>query len=190
VRSTNGLGADLLAVCVKDSLAIGMANTIAEAAIDANAPLDDSDDGAAGPVDSDEETGAIMIALAHWAPASAPLIPTVPLAPQRRRYQLARLREQLSNATSGGTINIFGVGFKNGIPVPAAVGDVDADADADADAEADEDDETHLNAAKLDGLEAAAAAIAQTQQSAARRQSGYGTVVLPPQRKISLTVRA
>jgi SAGA-associated factor 73 len=37
--------------------------------------------------------------------------------PIRRLYQLARLREQLDNATNGGTVNIFKVVSKNGEPL-------------------------------------------------------------------------
>jgi SAGA-associated factor 73 len=87
-----------------------------EAAIDANAPLEDEDDPAAGPVDSDEETAAVMASLSHWAPR--PWIDQAPLLPIKRRYQLARLREQLDNATSGGTVNIFRVTSKNGVELP------------------------------------------------------------------------
>jgi SAGA-associated factor 73 len=40
--------------------------------------------------------------------------------PIKRQYQLARLREQLDNATSGGTVNIFKVVSKNGEPLKEA----------------------------------------------------------------------
>jgi len=83
-----------------------------KAAIDANAPLEDEDEANAGPVDSDEETAAVMSALSHWRPQ--PLVPQPVLMPIKRQYQLARLREQLDNATSGGTVNIFKVVSKNG----------------------------------------------------------------------------
>lgn len=75
--------------------------------MDANAPLEDDDDTNNGPVDSDEETGAVMNALAHWNPQ--PLIPQPVFAPIRRQYQLARLHEQLQMATNGGRTNIFKV---------------------------------------------------------------------------------
>jgi SAGA-associated factor 73 len=75
--------------------------------LDANAPLEDDDDANNGPVDSDEETGAVMNALAHWNPQ--PLIPQPVFAPIRRQYQLARLHEQLQMATNGGRTNIFKV---------------------------------------------------------------------------------
>ncbi|KAM0247724.1 hypothetical protein ACHAQJ_009755 [Trichoderma viride] len=78
-----------------------------KAALDANAPLEDDDDANNGPVDSDEETGAVMNALAHWNPQ--PLIPQPVFTPIRRQYQLARLHEQLQMATNGGRTNIFKV---------------------------------------------------------------------------------
>ena len=87
-------------------------NTPPEAAIDANAPLEDEDDANAGPIDSDEETALVMTALSKWNPQ--PYLPQPVLLPIKRQYQLARLREQLDNATSGGTVNIFKVARKNG----------------------------------------------------------------------------
>ncbi|GAO16450.1 uncharacterized protein UV8b_06374 [Ustilaginoidea virens] len=77
-----------------------------KAALDANAPIED-DDANAGPVDSDEETAAIMSALSHWQPQ--PLIPQPVFAPIKRQYQLSRLHEQLQLATNGGRTNIFQV---------------------------------------------------------------------------------
>lgn len=65
-----------------------------------------------------------MSALSKWNPQ--PLVPQTVLMTQKRQYQLARLREQLDNATSGGTVNIFKVVSKNGVPLPdpdAADGD-------------------------------------------------------------------
>lgn len=78
-----------------------------KAAIDANAPLEDDDDPHAGAVDSDEETAAVMGALAHWNPT--PAIPQPVFTPIKRQYQLARLHEQLQTATNGGRVNIFKV---------------------------------------------------------------------------------
>ncbi|KAI2470626.1 SCA7, zinc-binding domain-containing protein [Annulohypoxylon bovei var. microspora] len=78
-----------------------------KAALDANAPLEDDDDANAGPVDSDEETAAVMGALARWNPQ--PVVPQPIFAPIRRTYQLARLHEQLQTATNGGRTNIFKV---------------------------------------------------------------------------------
>ncbi|KAK4458420.1 SCA7, zinc-binding domain-containing protein [Cladorrhinum samala] len=78
-----------------------------KAAIDANAPLEDDDELNAGAVDSDEETAAVMSALAHWNPQ--PVVPQPVFVPIKRQYQLARLHEQLQTATNGGRVNIFKV---------------------------------------------------------------------------------
>jgi SAGA-associated factor 73 len=56
-----------------------------------------------------------MNALSRWNPR--PLVEQPVLIPIRREYQLARLKEQLDNATSGGTVNIFKVVSKNGEPL-------------------------------------------------------------------------
>lgn len=69
--------------------------------------MEDEDDATAGPVDSDEETAAVMGALSKWRPQ--PLISQPTFVPVKRQYQLARLREQLHQATSGGRVNIFKV---------------------------------------------------------------------------------
>lgn len=77
--------------------------SVTEAAIDANAPalLDDDLDGAlSGPVDSDEEKDAVMTAISRSLSRPQPLI-TRTLFPTRRKYQLVRLKESLSNALSG-----------------------------------------------------------------------------------------
>ena len=58
-------------------------------------------------MDSDEETAAVMAALARWKPQ--PVIPQPVFAPIKRDYQLARLHEQLQTATNGGRLNIFKV---------------------------------------------------------------------------------
>ncbi|CAJ2506831.1 Uu.00g080170.m01.CDS01 [Anthostomella pinea] len=78
-----------------------------KAALDANAPLEDDDEANAGPVDSDEETAAVMGALARWNPQ--PVLPQPIFTPIKRTYQLARLHEQLQTATNGGRTNIFKV---------------------------------------------------------------------------------
>ncbi|KAI0014184.1 SCA7, zinc-binding domain-containing protein [Xylariaceae sp. FL0662B] len=78
-----------------------------KAALDANAPLEDDDEANGGPVDSDEETAAVMGALARWNPQ--PVLPQPIFAPIKRTYQLARLHEQLQTATNGGRTNIFKV---------------------------------------------------------------------------------
>lgn len=80
---------------------------ITEAALDANAPLEDDDEVNAGPVDSDEETAAVMNALSRWRPQ--PVVPQPVFNPIKRNYQLARLHEQLQMATNGGRTNIFRV---------------------------------------------------------------------------------
>lgn len=75
--------------------------------MDANAPVEEDDDANNGPVDSDEETGAVMAALSQWRPK--PLIPQPTFVPIKRQYQMARLHEQLQMATNGGRTNIFQV---------------------------------------------------------------------------------
>lgn len=75
--------------------------------MDANAPVEDEDEANAGPIDEDEETQAVMSALAGWRPK--PLIPQPIFVPIKRQYQLARLKEQLDMATNGGRTNIFAV---------------------------------------------------------------------------------
>ncbi len=74
--------------------------------------MEDEDEANAGPIDSDEETSTVMAALGKWNPQ--PLVPQPILMPIKRKYQLERLRDQLDNATSGGTVNIFKVVKKNG----------------------------------------------------------------------------
>ncbi|KAI1747128.1 SCA7, zinc-binding domain-containing protein [Xylaria castorea] len=78
-----------------------------KAALDANAPLEEDDEANGGPVDSDEETAAVMSALARWNPQ--PVLVQPVFTPIKRTYQLARLREQLQTATNGGRTNIFKV---------------------------------------------------------------------------------
>ena len=69
-----------------------------EAAIDANAPLQDEMDNNTGPVDSDEEKDAIVAAITRWCPQ--PLEKNV-MVPIRRKYQYIRLKEVLSTALGG-----------------------------------------------------------------------------------------
>ncbi|CRK13586.1 hypothetical protein BN1708_010879 [Verticillium longisporum] len=78
-----------------------------KAALDAIAPIEDKDDANTGPVDSDEETAAVMSALSHWNPQ--PVVPQPVVNPIKRNYQLARLHEQLQMATNGGRTSIFKV---------------------------------------------------------------------------------
>ncbi|KAK7403611.1 SAGA complex subunit Sgf73 [Neonectria punicea] len=78
-----------------------------KAALDANAPVEDEDEANTGPIDSDEETAAVMGALAQWNPQ--PLLPQPIFTPIKRQYQISRLHEQLQMATNGGRTNIFQV---------------------------------------------------------------------------------
>ncbi|KAF4123294.1 SAGA-associated factor 73 [Geosmithia morbida] len=78
-----------------------------KAALDANAPVEDEDDANNGPIDSDEETFAVMSSLAKWKPQ--PVVPQPVFTPIRRQYQISRLHEQLQMATNGGRTNIFAV---------------------------------------------------------------------------------
>ncbi|KAI1106913.1 SCA7, zinc-binding domain-containing protein [Jackrogersella minutella] len=98
-----------------------------KAALDANAPLEDDDDANAGPVDSDEETAAVMSSLARWNPQ--PVIPQPIFAPIRRTYQLARLHEQLQTATNGGRSNIFKVVGLGAQRLPDNYADMNMDLD-------------------------------------------------------------
>ncbi|EXJ93045.1 SAGA-associated factor 73 [Capronia epimyces CBS 606.96] len=74
-----------------------------KAAIDANAPAfldEDLDPTLAGPVDSDEERDSIMTAISRSLTRPHPLISRT-LVPTKRKYQLVRMKEMLSNALSG-----------------------------------------------------------------------------------------
>jgi SAGA-associated factor 73 len=68
-----------------------------EAAIDANAPLQDDYDNN-GPVDSDEERDAVMAAISRSCPR--PLV-THTLVPTRKKYQYVRMKEMLSHVLGG-----------------------------------------------------------------------------------------
>ena len=81
-------------------------NNLLEAALDANAPLED-EEAANGPVDSDEELTSVMHGLSNWNPQ--PIVPPLIHIPIERTYQKQRLYEQLHNATNGFTVNIFKV---------------------------------------------------------------------------------
>ncbi|KAK7749264.1 SAGA complex subunit Sgf73 [Diatrype stigma] len=98
-----------------------------KAALDANAPLEDDDEANAGPVDSDEETAAVMNALARWNPQ--PVMPPPVFAPLKRTYQLARLHEQLQAATNGGRNNIFKVVGYGAQKPPENPADINVDLD-------------------------------------------------------------
>jgi SAGA-associated factor 73 len=100
---------------------------VTEAALDANAPVADEDDANAAPVDSDEETAAVMGALARWNPQ--PVMPPPVFNPIKRNYQLARLHEQLQTATNGGRSNIFKVVGYGAHKLPDAHADLNVDMD-------------------------------------------------------------
>lgn len=101
-----------------------------KAAIDANAPLQDEDLDAAltGPVDSDEERDAVMTAVSRSLSRPQPLV-THTIFPTRRKYQLVRMKEMLSNALNGNrNSNMFAVprdvppsATAEGFAVPSAV---------------------------------------------------------------------
>lgn len=83
-----------------------MLTTTTEAAIDANAPLEDEDAGQ-GPIDSDEELTLVMAGLSNWNPQ--PVVPPIIHTPIDKRYQKERLYEQIFQATNGFTRDIFAV---------------------------------------------------------------------------------
>lgn len=97
-----------------------------EAAIDANAPLEDEEEANAGPVDSDDEKDAVMPAFQHFG--TVPLVPQPILEPIVKRYQRERLKHELDIATRNGTVNIFAVISRNR-PGADADGDVDMGGD-------------------------------------------------------------
>lgn len=97
--------------------------TCSEAAINANAPLED-DDPTQGPIDSDDELSTVMQGLSNWNPQ--PAVPPVAQTPIERKYMRERLREQLSQATNGFTVNIFKIKV-----MPDDRDDADADGDWD-----------------------------------------------------------
>lgn len=110
-----------------------------------------------------------MSALSKWNPQ--PLVPQPVLMPIKRQYQLARLREQLDNATSGGTVNIFKVASKNGEPlaVKEIIGDEDAPGERD----------------EAFGLGMSVGAAQGGAQAARRQNSGFGAGQVPAQRRAS-----
>lgn len=90
-----------------------------KAAIDANAPLqeEDLDTTLTGPVDSDEERDAVMTAVSRSLSRPQPLV-THTIFPTRRKYQLIRMKEMLSNALNGNrNSNMFGVPRDASAPV-------------------------------------------------------------------------
>jgi len=138
-------------------------NPRVEAAIDANAPLED-EEAANGPVDSDEELTSVMHGLSNWNPQ--PLVQPLVHIPIEKQYMRQRLYEQLHNATNGFTVNIFKVSGEGVKKRPN--GDLmNLDADGDADGEADPI-----------ALGVGMASVA------ARRASGFN-MQMPPQRRTS-----
>jgi SAGA-associated factor 73 len=149
-------------VCVLIFSPKAEADNRVEAAIDANAPLED-EEAANGPVDSDEELTAVMHGLSNWNPQ--PVVPPLEHMPIEKIYMRQRLYEQLHNATNGFTVNIFkvyGEGEKKR-PNPDTI-HVDADGDGD-----------------MDGGVTLGAGMANV---AARRASGFN-MQMPLQRKAS-----
>ncbi|KAH6665027.1 hypothetical protein B0J14DRAFT_621080 [Halenospora varia] len=135
-----------------------------EAAIDANAPLED-EEAANGPVDSDEELTAVMHGLSNWNPQ--PVVPPLVHIPIEKQYMRQRLYEQLHNATNGFTVNIFKV-VGDGAKKRSHGDTIHVDGDGDAEGELD-----HGVGAGLAG-------------SVSRRPSGFN-IQMPPQRKTSAT---
>lgn len=143
-------------------------DTHVEAAIDANAPLEDEEE-ANGPFDSDEELQGVMNGLANWNPQ--PLVRPEPQIPIQRKYQKEAIFDQLRQATNGFTINIFAVvGFGHQTLQPGHPGlTMNLDGDADADGE-------------VDGAYGLAAGM---QGVASRRASGFN-MQQPPNRRTSV----
>ncbi|OWP01153.1 hypothetical protein B2J93_1061 [Marssonina coronariae] len=145
-----------------------------KAAIDANAPLEDEEDGN-GPVDSDEELAAVQLGLLNWNPQ--PVVPALVQIPIERQYQKQRLREQMMNATNGGTINIFtvkGYGAQKLRPDHPAMVEL-----------------ANGNAAAVEGEGGRVVNLPPSVDGgdvAAKRASGFN-MQLPPQRKMSGTAR-
>jgi SAGA-associated factor 73 len=135
-----------------------------EAAIDANAPLED-EEAANGPVDSDEELTSVMHGLSNWNPQ--PLVQPLVHIPIEKQYMRQRLYEQLHNATNGFTVNIFKVSGEGVKKRPN--GDIIHHMDADGDADGEADPLT---------LGVGMANVA------ARRASGFN-MQMPPQRRTS-----
>ncbi|PBP27070.1 esterase [Diplocarpon rosae] len=149
-------------------------NQAKQQTIDANAPLEDEEDGN-GPVDSDEELAAVQLGLLNWSPQ--PVVPALVQIPIERQYQKQRLREQMMNATNGGTINIFkvkGYGAQKLRPDHPALVELANANTATADSEG--------------GRGATLPLSLDLGDVAARRASGYN-MQLPPQRKMSGTAR-
>jgi SAGA-associated factor 73 len=92
-----------------------MHETTTEAAIDANAPLEDDDEAHAGFVDSEDETNKVMPAFKRFG--INPLVQQPVLEPIQVKYDRERLQHELNVATDYGKKNIFKVVSKNGVPL-------------------------------------------------------------------------
>lgn len=145
-------------------------NNCTEAALDANAPLED-EEAANGPIDSDEELNSVMHGLSNWNPQ--PVVPPLMHMPIEKTYQKQRLYEQLHNATNGFTVNIFKVvGFgaqrlppdHPGHPGNVANGDGEGDAD---------------------GEPESAGGLGVNMASVASRRASAINLNMPPQRRTS-----
>jgi SAGA-associated factor 73 len=143
-----------------------------EAAIDANAPLED-EEAANGPVDSDEELTSVMHGLSNWNPQ--PVVPPLVHVPIEKQYMRQRLYDQLHNATNGFTVNIFKVVGYGAQKLPPGHPGHDGLEEGDADGEMD-------GGMSATGLGIGMAGVA------ARRASGFN-MQLPPQRRTSSTSR-
>jgi SAGA-associated factor 73 len=148
-------------------------NKETEAAIDANAPLEDEEE-ANGPFDSDEELQGVMTGLANWNPQ--PLVQPELQIPIQRKYQKEALYEQLRQATNGFTVNIFavkGFGAQKLQPGHPGLLNLNGDGDADADGEAD-----------------GVYGLASGMQGVANRRAGSFNMQLPASRRASMASQA
>jgi SAGA-associated factor 73 len=86
-------------------------------------PEEDIDAALAGPVDSDEERDSVMSAIARSLAKPQPLYQHT-IVDTRRRYQLVRMKEMLSNALNGNRSgNMFAVPAENKSAYPASATD-------------------------------------------------------------------
>ena len=86
-------------------------------------PEEDFDASLNGPVDSDEERDAVMTAISRSFSRPQPLV-TATLFPTKRKYQLIRMKEMLSNAMNGnrnGSMFAVPAEIRTGVPASATV---------------------------------------------------------------------
>lgn len=84
-------------------------------------PEEDLDAAMTGPIDSDEERDAIMTAISRSFSRPQPLV-TKTLFPTKRKYQLIRMKEMLSNAMNGnrsGSMFAVPAELRTGVPASA-----------------------------------------------------------------------